>query len=216
MEYLVSVAQDFVESLITLLVILNPIKAAPFFCSITARASLDERKRVAKRTAIVTCLILLVFAYFGDLILAVLHITLDSVMIAQGIFLLVLAIKNVTSHESGAGVPRKTGSLSREEVNNIAVFPLATPLLAGPGAIATVIVLNNPDYGVAKGLTDFSTPFAILISCIIVWLLFTISIKLTKIVKPSVMMVTGQVLVILTGAVGVSFIVRGITAILSH
>ena len=167
MEYLVSVAHDFVESLITLLVILNPIKATPFFCSLTAKATLDQRKSIAKRTALVTSIILLVFAYFGDLILAALHITLDSVMIAQGIFLVAVAITDVTSHEYGA-LPKKTGSLSREEANHIAVFPLATPLLAGPAAIATVIVLNNPSYGVAKGLTDISTPLAILISSIIV------------------------------------------------
>jgi multiple antibiotic resistance protein len=216
MEYLVSVMQDFVESLITLLVILNPINAVLFFCSLTAKASLDERKRIAKRTALVTFLMLLVFAYLGNLILATLHITLESVMIAGGIFLLVFAIKDVTSHVSGAGDPQKTGSLSREEADNIAVFPLSIPLLAGPGAIAMVIVLNNPEYGVAKGLTDFSTPLAILISSIIVWSLFTISTKLTKIVKPSVMMIIGKVMLILMGAVGVSFIVKGITALLSH
>jgi len=216
MEYLASVAQDLVESMITLLVILNPAKATPFFCSLTAKATLDQRKRIAKRTALVTSIILLVFAYFGDLILVALHITLDSVMIAGGIFLLVFAIRDVTNHESGTRGSKKPSSLSTEEANNIAVFPLATLLLAGPGAIATVIVLNNPSYGVAKGLTDFSTPLAILFSCVIVWLLFTIGTKLTKIVKPSVMMVISKVMLILMGAVGVSFIVRGITAILSH
>jgi multiple antibiotic resistance protein len=215
MEYLVSVAHDFVESLITLLVILNPIKATPFFCSLTAKATLDQRKSIAKRTALVTSIILLVFAYFGDLILAALHITLDSVMIAQGIFLVAVAITDVTSHEYGA-LPKKTGSLSREEANHIAVFPLATPLLAGPAAIATVIVLNNPSYGVAKGLTDISTPLAILISSIIVWLLFTISTKLTKTVKPFVMIIIGKLMLILTGAVGASFMIRGIMAIVCH
>ena len=212
MEYLVIVAQDLIESLITLLVILNPIKAIPFFLSLTAKATLDQRKMIAKRTALVTFLVLLVFAYFGDLILAALHITLYSVMIAGGIFLLVFAIMDVSRAEG----PKRRGSLSTEEANSIAAFPLATPLLAGPGAIATVIVLNNPDYGMAKGLTDFSTALAILFSCIIVWLLFTISTKLTRILKPSVMMIIGKVMLILMGAVGVSFIVRGITAILSR
>lgn len=216
MEYLVNVAQDFVESLITLLVIMNPLNGVVFFCSLTAKVSLGERKRVAKRTGFVAFLILLVFAYFGNLILAALQITLESVMIAGGLFLLVFAIKDVTSRESGTGVAKKTGALSREEANDIAVFPLAIPLLAGPGAIATVIIFNHPSYGVAKGLTDFSTPLAILISCIIVWLLFTISTELTKILKPSVMMIIGKVMLILMGAVGVSFIVRGITAILGH
>ena len=215
MEYLVGVAQDFIESLIALLVILNPIKAIPFFLSLTSKATVDQRKMIAKRTAVVTLLVLLVFAYFGDLILAALHITLYSVMIAGGTFLLVFAIMDVANPTSRAGTPKRAGSISTEEANSIAVFPLATPLLAGPGAIATVIVLNSPDYGVAKGITDFSTVLAIFANCIIVWSLFTISTKLTKILKPSVMMIIGKVMLILTGAVGVSFIMRGITAILS-
>jgi len=214
MEYLVSVAQDFVEALITLLVIMNPLNGVVFFCSLTARASSGERKRIAKRTGCVAFAILLVFAYFGNLILAALQITLESVMVAGGLFLLVFAIKDVTSGDSGDGVSRKSRSISREEAEDIAVFPLAIPILAGPGAIATVIILNNPNYGVAKGITDFSTSLAILISCIITWLLFTISSQLTKILKPSVMMMIGKVMLILMGAVGVSFIVRGLTAIL--
>jgi multiple antibiotic resistance protein len=96
------------------------------------------------------------------------------------------------------------------------VFPIAIPLLAGPGAIATVIVLNDPRYGVAKGITDISPALAILTACIIVWLLFTVSNRLTRIVKPSAMLVIGKVMDILMGAIGVSFIVGGIMTILGH
>jgi multiple antibiotic resistance protein len=188
----------------------------PFFQSLTATATPDQKKMIAKRAALVASVVLLVFAYVGDAILAALHMTLNSVMIAGGIFLLVFAVKDATSHESVSRNGGQAGPLSAEAADSIAVFPIAIPLLAGPGAIATVIVLNDPRYGAANGITDISTTLAILTACIIVWLLFTVSNRLTRIVKPSAMLVIGKVMDILMGAIGVSFIVGGIMAILGH
>lgn len=215
MAYPVDIARDLIESAITLLVILNPIGAISFFQSLTATATPDQKKIVAKRAIVVTSLVLLLFAYLGDAILAALHITLNSVMIAGGIFILVFAVKDAASHESKAKSSECASSLSTEEASSIAVFPIAIPLLAGPGAIATVILLNDPRYGVAKGITDISTALAILIDCIIVWLLFAACNRLTRIVKPSAMLIIGKVMDILMGAIGVSFIVGGITTILA-
>jgi len=216
MTYLIDLATDLVGSLITLLVILDPIGAMPFFQSLTATATPDQRKKTAKRATLVAFVVLLVFAYLGDAILTALHITLNSVMIAGGIFLLVFAVKDATSHESAPRNGGQAGPLSAETADSVAVFPIAIPLLAGPGAIATVIVLNDPRYGSAKGIADISTALAILIACAIVWLLFTVSNRLTRIVKPSAMLVVGKVMDILMGAIGVSFIVGGIMAILGH
>jgi len=209
-SYPADVARDLVESVITLLVILNPIPAVVFFQTLAAKATQDQKRMIAKRATLTTFLVLLTFAYVGDAILAALRITLASIMVAGGIFILVFAVRGVTDQGSEAG------SLSAESLDSIAVFPLAIPLLAGPGAIATVIVLNNPEYGVAKGVADPSTAIAIVISCIIVWSLFVFSTKLTEVLKPSVMMIIGKVMLILMGAIGISFIVNGIAAIFTH
>jgi multiple antibiotic resistance protein len=214
--YPVDVARDLTESVITLLVILDPIQAVAFFQGLTARATLDQKKMIAKRASLVTFLVLLIFAYLGDAILVALHITLDSIMIAGGTFLLVFSIRDAAAQGSEARGLKRASSLSTEAASSIAVFPLAIPLLAGPGAIATAIILNDPSYGVAKGITDISTALAISISCIIVWSLLAFSNKLAKVLRPSVMMIIGKVMLILTGAIGVSFIVNGITAILSR
>jgi multiple antibiotic resistance protein len=216
MTYLIDIATDLIESVITLLVILDPIGVMPFFQGLTASATADQKKAIAKRAIIVASAVLLVFAYLGNAILTTLHVTVNSVMIAGGLFLLVFAVRDVMSHESALRNGGQAGPLSAEAADSIAVFPIAIPLLAGPGAIATVIVLNDPRYGAAKGITDFSTALAILIACIIVWLLFAVGNRLTRIVKPSAMMVIGKVMNILTGAIGVSYIVAGIVAILGH
>jgi MarC family membrane protein len=215
--FLTGLLQDLTESLITLLVILNPIGAIPFFQGLTAGATSKQRTMIAKRTIIITIIVLLIFAYLGDAILGALHITLDSVMIAGGVFILVFAVKDVASSQAQAAavsLNREKGSaLSSEVADSIAVFPLAIPLLAGPGAIATVMVLNNPDYGAATGLGDFSTALAIVVDCLLVLLLFGFSSRLMKVLKPSVMVITGKVMDILMGAIGISFIIRGAVGI---
>ena len=217
MSFFTGFLQDLTESLITLFVILNPIGAIPFFQGLTAGATSKQRSMIAKKTIIITIVVLLIFAYLGDVILGALHITLDSVMIAGGVFILVFAVKDVASSQAQAAASslnkKKGSALSSEDADSIAVFPLAIPLLAGPGAIATVMVLNNPDYGVAKGIADFSTALAIVVDCLIVLLLFGLSSRLMRVLKPSVMVITGKVMDILMGAIGISFLIRGAVGI---
>ena len=217
MSFFTGILQDFTQSLITIFVILDPIGAIPFFQGLTAGATSRQRGMIARKTVIVTIVVLLVFAYLGDAILGALHITLDSVMIAGGVFILVFAVKDVASSQSPSANTSTTkkgeSALPREVADSIAAFPLAIPLLAGPGAIATVMVLNNADYGAATGLGDFSTALAIVVDCLIVLLLFGLSSRLMRILKPSVMVITGKVMDILMGAIGVSFIIRGAVGI---
>ncbi len=217
MAFLPSFLQDLVESLITLFVILNPIGAIPFFQGLTAGATSKQRALIARKAVLVAVVVLFLFAYLGVAILGALHITLNSVMIAGGLFILVFAVKDVASggqQRISSTLSRKRGSsLPSAVAESIAVFPLAIPLLAGPGAIATVMVLNNPNYGAATGIVDFSTALAIVVDCVIVWLLFGFSSMLMRILKPSVMMITGKVMDILMGAIGISFIIRGAVGI---
>ena len=217
MSFFTGILQDFTQSLITIFVILDPIGAIPFFQGLTAGATSRQRGMIARKTVIVTIVVLLIFAYLGDAILGALHITLDSVMIAGGVFILVFAVKDVASSQSPSAntstTKKRESALPREVADSIAAFPLAIPLLAGPGTIATVMVLNNPDYGAATGLGDFSTALAIVVDCLIVLLLFGLSSRLMRILKPSVMVITAKVMDILMGAIGVSFIIRGAVGI---
>ncbi len=217
MAFLPSFLQDLLESLITLFVILNPIGAIPFFQGLTAGATSKQRALIARKAVLVAVVVLFLFAYLGVAILGALHITLNSVMIAGGLFILVFAVKDVASgggQSISSTLRRKRGSsLPSAVADSIAVFPLAIPLLAGPGAIATVMVLNNPNYGAATGIVDFSTALAVVVDCVIVWLLFGLSSRLMRILKPSVMMITGKVMDILMGAIGISFIIRGAVGI---
>ena len=216
MAYWAAFAQDFTQSLITLFVLLNPIGAIPFFQGLTAEATLKQKTAIARRAVIIAIAVLMVFAYLGDVILGALQITIDYVMIAGGVFILVFAVRDVVSSESqthAESLTEKSKKVTGRVDEGVAVFPLAIPLLAGPGSIATVMVLNNPQYGALTSWADLSTPLAIVVDCIIVWLLFSLSNRLMKFLRPSFMVITGKVMDILMGAIGIAFLVHGAVAI---
>ena len=126
----------FVSSFALLFAVLDPIGTVPIYMAVT-KPFPDERSRIARQSVLVATVILYVFAYLGWIIFNLLGITLDDFRIAGGIVLFMVALE----HLGGRASP------GNEEASEVAVFPLATPLLAGPGAISTVVILANPPYG---------------------------------------------------------------------
>lgn len=213
LQFAAGFLQDLVQSIITLFVVLNPIKNMPLFQALIAKASPKQKSMVARKAVMVTGTVLVIFAYLGDAILIVLHITLSYIMLAGGAFLLVFAIKDTAAPISQEPVSKKLqAGMADEMLDQIAAFPIAIPLLAGPGAISTVMVLNSFDYGAAKGPWDVSTLVAIVVDCMLVWVLFGLTTRLARRVGTSAMLIAGKVMNILTGAIGVSFLIRGATA----
>ncbi len=126
----------FVGSFALLFSILDPIGTVPIFMSVTEEFP-AQRRKIVGQSVVVASAILYVFAYVGWLIFDILGITLNDFRIAGGIILFMVAV----DHLSGRQKPKNV------EASEVAVFPLATPLLAGPGAISTVVILANPPYG---------------------------------------------------------------------
>ncbi len=130
---------------VTLFVIFDPVGNVPIFLAITPKATKEERLRIAARGTLAAGAILLVFAFAGDWLLSALGITLPAFRIAGGILLLLLAIEMVFARQSGL---RTTTAGEEAEASHraaahedVAVFPLAVPLLAGPGAMASIVLL---------------------------------------------------------------------------
>ena len=129
----------FVKLFVALFAILNPIGAVPIFVSLTQDRGVDEVRRIPRRTATAVCVILIVAAFFGQRILGFFGVGIPAFRIAGGILILLIAIAMVRARQPRAKyTPREaTESAERED---IAVVPLAVPLMAGPGAISTVIL----------------------------------------------------------------------------
>ncbi|HEU5144801.1 MAG TPA: MarC family protein [Dermatophilaceae bacterium] len=149
----------FLSTLITLIVILDPPGAVPIFLSLTASLTRAQRQAAALRASLVAVFVISMFALFGQSILAYLHISIAALQGAGGLLLLLVALQLLTGQESDA--------LADAGVN-VALVPLGTPLLAGPGAIvATMLaVQRSTDVG------DYLSVAAALVGAMVVVYVF--------------------------------------------
>ena len=137
---------DAVKIFISLLVLVNPIGAIPIFIGLTPDASAQERKRIAKTASIAVAVIILTFVALGDSLIRLLGISMGSFQVGGGILVMMISL----SMMNAAPTATKTTRQETEEAGgraNIAVVPLALPLLTGPGTISTVIIYSGHAHG---------------------------------------------------------------------
>jgi multiple antibiotic resistance protein len=134
-------ARSFGEALVTLLVILDPLGGIPVFLSLTQGMDDRQRNRSAYLAVAVATAVVLSFAFFGHLLLAYLNVSIEALMIAGGVLLFLVALEMLRGEHSGE---------ASEGQANVALVPLGTPLLAGPGAIVATMVLMR-QYPVGAG-----------------------------------------------------------------
>ena len=130
---------SFFSALILLLLVLDPLGSLPVFIPIMRSVPPERRRWVAAREVGIAFLVLFAFMFFGDVFLRVMRLSERSLEVAGGVILLMVAIRMIFSHEGGVyGTPDDKEPL---------IFPLAVPLLAGPSAMATVLLLasRQPD-----------------------------------------------------------------------
>jgi multiple antibiotic resistance protein len=126
---------------VTLLVIVDPVAVLPMYLALTQRQSRDRRKKTAIRAMTVATVTLLVLAVAGDALLKLLGIGLPAFRIAGGLLLFLLSIEMVFARQSGINSATKEETDEAESSYDVAVFPIAIPLTAGPGAMTSVILL---------------------------------------------------------------------------
>lgn len=132
---------------VTFLVIIDPVGTLPLFVALTHRQGREQRRRTATRSIAVAAITLAVFALVGQLVLRLLGIGLPAFRIAGGILLLLLSIDMVFARKSGIRWTTAAETEEAEESVDVAVFPLAIPLIAGPGALTSVILLMGRAHG---------------------------------------------------------------------
>jgi len=137
-----SAMSDFLwQSFITLLVIINPFAVVAMFMSLTTKYSAAEKRKAALKSIVISAFLLLLFAFVGDKLLDAMSISEPAFRIAGGFLLLLAAIEMVISHTTGLQAP--TGDEIQEATHraDITVFPMAIPLIAGPGALTSIVIL---------------------------------------------------------------------------
>ena len=139
--------ERLVNMFIVLLVVVDPVGVTPVFGALTRGGGDLHRRRMALKGTALAALILLLFAFIGDWLLETLGITLPAFKIAGGILLFLIAIDMVFARQSGG---RSTTGREEEEARfkeDISVFPLAFPLIAGPGALTTILLMVGESHG---------------------------------------------------------------------
>jgi multiple antibiotic resistance protein len=189
----------FGETFVTLIVITDPLGNAPIFLTVTRRLDTAGRRRAAVRAVVAAGTLIVGFAIFGELVLRYLDVTIESLSIAGGLLLLLVALEMLR----GTDLP--TG-----DSEDVALVPVATPLVAGPGAIATAIVLwrNNPG---AEGHLAVIAAIVAVVACVGISLLA--AERLTRTVRPSVLSFLTRVFGLLLSAIAVQLVVNGVTAL---
>jgi multiple antibiotic resistance protein len=200
-------SSELVAGIVTLFVILDPVGVLPFFASMTRGVSKQEQAKFARKAVLIAAGLLLVFAFLGDVILLFLGINIADFEVAGGGLLLIFALRDALSNEP-LGVKESSATLdSSSMLETMAVIPIATPLLAGPGSLTTVMLLAREPYGLIV------SPLAILVDCSVAWFFFRASGRLIKVIGPTGLLIIGKVLDILMAAIAISFLTSGLLKI---
>jgi multiple antibiotic resistance protein len=197
----------FISAFITLFVVLDPPGCAPIYAGLTSGASAAQRRTMALRACLIAGVILLVFALFGEDLLGALHIELDSFRIAGGLMLFLIALDMVFEKRTQRREQRAEKVMATPEVEDVSVFPMAMPMLAGPGAIASVMLLE----GGAKGLQDSVVVLAALLVVLLLTLLALLAAgPLMKLVGARVEAVVTRLLGVLLAALAAQYVIDGL------
>jgi len=197
----------FISAFITLFVVLDPPGCAPIYAGLTAGASGTQRRSMAIRACLIAGVILLVFALFGEDLLGALHIELDSFRIAGGLMLFLIALDMVFEKRTQRREQRAEKVMATPEVEDVSVFPMAMPMLAGPGAIASIMLLE----GGAKGLQGSLVVLAALVVVLLLTLLALLAAgPLMKLVGARVEAVVTRLLGVLLAALAAQYVIDGL------
>ena len=196
-----------INALTTLLVTLDPPGLAPVFLGLTAGMNRAQRNQVAWRGSLIAFGILAVFALFGSSVLGVLGISIGAFRIAGGLLLFWISFEMVFEKRQERKEKTSHAAITIDHLRNIAVFPLALPLIAGPGAISATVLLA----GTLPGVWDRSLLIAVLaFSLLLVYATLMIAERLDRFLGVTGRAILTRLLGVLLAALSVQFVVDGV------
>ena len=199
----------FISSFITFFVVIDPPGCAPIYASLTSSVPERDRRIMAARAIFVAALILLFFALLGEQMLSALGISLDSFRIAGGIMLFLIALEMVFEKRTERREDRAQEIIEQPEIEDVSIFPMAMPMIAGPGSIAAVMLLTSQNDGIDNALVILGALGGVLLLTLIGLLAAG---PMMRILGNKVEAVITRVLGVLLGALAVQFVVDGLNA----
>lgn len=198
------------ETFLILLVVIDPIGLAPIFAALTLGESEIYRRRMAVRGTSLAAFVLVLFVLLGNNLLATLNIGLPAFRIAGGALLFLLAIDMVFARHSGVRAPTQREQAEAEHKKDISVFPLAIPLIAGPGAITTVLLMSGDRQDSFTTVGALLAMLGVVLGLTLASLL--LSTRILKLLGETGANVVSRLLGILLAALAVQFVLDGLQA----
>ena len=192
-----------VEVFVTLFVIMDPVGTVPIFLSLTSGRSVSSARKAAWQAVAVSFFVITVFAFFGQQILEYLHISLPALQGAGGLLLLLVALELLTGNEKE---PTATAG------TNVALVPLGTPLLAGPGAIvATMLFVQSVD-----SVPSFAAvALGVILVHVSLWAAMRFSLPILRLIRPSGVLLVTRIAGLLLSAIAVQLVADSVRAFIA-
>ena len=202
--------KTFINSFVLFFITIDTIGNLPFFLTLTEDAKFKKRTQIAIKSTIIAFFILIAFAYIGRYLLEALGVTLDSLKIAGGIILMFIAIDILFEKRKIRREKKVEEALDEKSYEEIVVFPIAIPFIAGPSALTTIILL----VGNYKDVPEFQITviFALIAALFIGLILMVGASYIVKFVPKQILHATSRVMAFILAALATQFIVDGIKA----
>ncbi len=200
----------FLNSFVLFFITIDTIGNLPFFISLTEGAKIKKKNQIALKSVIYAFFILILFAYLGKYLLDALGVTLDSLKIAGGIILMFIAIDILFEKRKKRREKKVEAALDEKTYDEIIIFPMAIPFIAGPSTLATIILLMG-NYN--ESINFQIVVLLALIAALIVSLLLMIGANFTtKYIPPQILHATSRVFAFILAALATQFVIDGIKA----
>ena len=199
----------YLSALVTFFVVIDPPGCAPIYAGLTNGATPANRRSMAIRAVVVASIILFVFAAVGEALLKALGVSLSAFRIAGGIMLFLIALEMVFEKRTERREDRAAKVASTPEVEDVSIFPMAMPMIAGPGSIASVMLQMSRGHGIERTLVILAAMASILLLTLVALLAAG---PLMRIMGQKIEAVITRLLGVLLAALAAQFVIDGIRA----
>ena len=197
----------YLSALVTFFVVIDPPGCAPIYAGLTNGATPAHRRSMAIRAVVVAAIILFVFAAVGEAMLKALGVSLSAFRIAGGIMLFLIALEMVFEKRTERREDRAAKVAQSPEVEDVSIFPMAMPMIAGPGSIASVMLMMSRNHGLERVAVVLAALATILALTLIALLAAG---PLMRLLGARIEAVITRILGVLLGALAVQFVIDGI------
>ena len=195
------------NAFVTILVTIDPPGLAPLFLAVTRGMNRQQRQQVGVRASVIAFAVLALFAIAGGVILTVFGITLPAFRVAGGFLLFFIAFEMVFEKRQDRKEKISDVAITRDHIHNIAAFPLAIPLIAGPGAISATVLLS----GSFDGWTGKAALVLIILACLgLTYMVFVLAERIDRFLGQTGRSILTRLLGVILAALAVQFVADGI------